>query len=356
MFISFVTHKQKYDYCADGPETVCWRSLGTLRVGEKLINFNQLRAFHEAAKTQNFSLAARSLHVTQPAVTAHIRALEQSLGVKLFRKRGRRVVLSDTGALLFRYSLEVFELEKKMEQAIMEVRQLERGLLKIGTSKTYARRLMPPLMTRFHAAFPKVRMVLDEGSSREMCRTVLELKNELAVVARMSDVKGLTFVPFRREKVSLYGAPGHALAGRTELSVAELEDQLVIMREEGSGIQRLVRDFFETRGVTPNVLIETGNIEFIKEMVERGDALSFLVESSVVEEVEQGLLVAIPLADEELTLDVTIAYVEDSDLSPAAAAFLEILLKEGAELEPEFETPNRVGPADTTRSRPIAAG
>jgi DNA-binding transcriptional LysR family regulator len=300
-----------------------------------MINFNQLRAFHEAAKTQNFSVAARNLHVTQPAVTSHVRALEESLGVKLFRKRGRRVVLSDTGALLFRYSHEVFELEKKMEQTIREVRRLERGLLKIGTSKTYARRLMPPLMTRFHASFPNVRMVLDEGSSRDMCRSVLELQNELAVVACMPEIGGLTFVPFRQEKIVLVAAVGHPLSRRPEISFGDLEDQLVIMREEGSGIQALVRACFEKRGIVPNVLIETGNIGFIKEMVERGDAVSFLVESSVTEEVEQGLLVPIPFSDEDLRLEVSIAYLENSELSPAAVAFLELLLKEGADLTEE---------------------
>lgn len=293
-----------------------------------MINFNQLRAFHEAARTQNFSVAARNLHVTQPAVTAHIRSLEDALGVKLFRKRGRRVVLTDTGALLVRYAHDVFEIEKKMEQTIQEVRQLERGLLKIGTTKTYARRLMPPLMARFHESFPKVRMVLDEGSSAQMCQSLLDLRNELAIVAQV-DVKGLRFVPFRKEKIVLFAATVHPLASRAGIRFRELDDQLVIMREEGSGIQAIVRRCFQDRGMTPNVLVETGNIEFIKEMVERGDAVSFLIESSVAEDVERGAIRAIPLLDEDLILEVSIAYLDDSELSPAAAAFLEILEQEG---------------------------
>jgi DNA-binding transcriptional LysR family regulator len=294
-----------------------------------MLNFNQLRAFHEAARTQNFSTAARNLHVTQPAVTAHIRALEESLGVKLFRKRGRRVVLSDTGAVLFRYAHEVFELEKTMEQAVEEVRTLERGLLRIGTSKTYAQRLMPPLMTRFHASFPRVRMVLDEGSSAEMCRSLLELRNELALIARLEDIRGVTFVPFRREKVMLFAAAGHPLAQRENVLFEELAEHLVIMREEGSGIEALIRRSFEGRGLTPNVLIETSNIEFIKEMVERGEAVSFLVESTISEEIARGSIRAIPIRDQDLTLDVTIAYLEGTELSPAAQAFLSLLLEEG---------------------------
>jgi DNA-binding transcriptional LysR family regulator len=295
------------------------------------MNFNQLRAFHEVAKTLSFSAAARNLHVSQPAVTAHVKALEDTLGVKLFRKRGRRVVVSETGALLFRHAHEVFELEKRMERTIEEVRHLERGLLKIGTTKTYARHLMPPLMTHFHATFPNVRMVLDEGSSQEMCRSLLDLRNELAVVARVGECRGITFVPFRREAVALFASATHPLTHRKGIRFRELAEQLVIMREEGSGIQDLVRRCFEKRGLVPNVLVETSNVEFIRDMVERGDAVSFLVRSAMAEDLERGGIKEIPVVDEDLALEVNIAYLDDPHLSPAAAAFLELLQQEGTD-------------------------
>lgn len=296
-----------------------------------MMNFNQLRAFHEVAKTLNFSAAARNLHVSQPAVTAHVRALEDTLGVKLFRKRGRRVVLSETGALLLRDTREVFELEKKMERTIDEVRHLERGMLKIGTTKTYARHLMPPLMTRFHSTFPNVRMILDEGSSLDMCRSLLELRNELAVVARVGECHGITFVPFRREEIAVFASATHPLTKRDGICFRELADQPVIMREEGSGIQDLILRCFESRDLAPNVLVETSNVEFIREMVERGDAVSFLVRSAMTEDLKRGGIREIPIIDEDLTLEVNIAYLDDPHLSPAAVAFLSILLGERAD-------------------------
>ncbi len=295
-----------------------------------MINFTRLRAFHEAAKTQNFSAAARSLRVSQPAVTAHVRALEESLGVKLFRKRGRRVVLTDTGALLYRYSQEVFELERQIERAMHEILVLERGTVKVGTTKTYAQWLMPQLVTRFHAAFPKVRMVLDEGSSLEIAQSLLELRNDLAVIAQLEDFEGLRFVPFRRERVVLCAAPAHPLAQGGPIEFGRLKDELVIMQEEGSGIEALVRRSFARRGLSPNVLVESSNVEFIKEMVERGDAVSFLVETMIAGEIEGGVITTVPIMDQALYLDVSIAYVDETELSPAAAAFLEMLLGEAA--------------------------
>ncbi|MDW7711069.1 MAG: LysR substrate-binding domain-containing protein [Deferrisomatales bacterium] len=294
-----------------------------------MLNFNQLRAFCEAARCQSFSQAARNLCVTQPAVTGQIRALEEALELRLFKKRGRRMVLSEVGALLFQQAREVFELEKRMERLVAEVRELKRGLLKIGTTKTYARYLMPGLISRFRSAYPQIKVILDEGSSLDVCRTLLELKNELAVVALTEELKGLTFLPFREEEVVLFAAPSHPLARRAKgVPFAALEGELVILKEEGSSTQALVRRLFEDRGLAPTVLLETSNLEFIKEMVEKGEGVSFLVRSAVVQELEEGRLQVIPVRDQEMTLPVYIAYREADELSPAARAFLVILEEE----------------------------
>lgn len=293
-----------------------------------MINFNQLRAFHEVARQQGFSAAARALCVTQPAVTSHVRGLEASLGVRLFKRRGRRMVLTEAGALLFLQAREVFELERVMERTVAEVRSLERGVLRVGTTKTYSHHLMPSLMTLFHAAHPGVRMVLDEGTSLDMCRSLLDLRNELAVVAKVEGVRGVIFVPFRTERVILVAAPTHPFAARGSVLFEELEGLPIITREEGSGVQALTRACFDERGMTPDVLVETGNVEFIKEMVEGGEALSFLVESAVAEDLAQGRLAAVRIEDQDLMLDVNIAYLEEDTLSPAAAAFLRLLLLE----------------------------
>jgi DNA-binding transcriptional LysR family regulator len=296
--------------------------------GGGVINFNQLRAFHEAARLQNFSAAARSLRVTQPAVTAHVRALETSLGVRLFRRRGRKMVLTEAGAILYRQAHEVFEIERAMERAVNEVRSLERGALTLGTTKTYARYLMPPVITRFHSRYPGVRVVLGEGSSLDMCRSLLDLRNELAVVARVEGVRGIRFTPFRQERIVLVAAPSHPLAERGSLEFEELGEWPIIMREEGSGIQAVTRACFDERGVVPHVLVETGNVEFIKEMVESGEAVSFLVEAAARAELEDGRLLALEIEDQDLTLDVNIAYLDEDSLSPAATAFLDLLMAE----------------------------
>lgn len=290
-----------------------------------MLNFNQVRVFYEAANSQSFSQAARNLCVTQPAVTGQIRALEEKLEIRLFKKRGRKMVLTEAGAILFNHAHEMFDLEKRMEHALSELRELKRGLLKIGTTKTYARYLMPSVITRFRAAHPEIKIILDEGSSFDVCRSLTELRNELAIVAFSGEVKGVTLIPFRREEIVLFGAPGHPMASSPEIRFSDLAGQLIIMKEEGSSTHAVVRRAFEKRSIVPNVLVETSNVGFIKEMVEKGEGLSFLVRSAISEELNRGAMKVIPIVDEELGLDVHIAHLGLDLLTPAAKAFLEIL-------------------------------
>ncbi|MHB8762764.1 MAG: LysR family transcriptional regulator [Deferrisomatales bacterium] len=311
-----------------------------------MINFNHLRFFHEAARCQNFSQAARNLCVTQPAVTGQIRALEEALELKLFKKKGRRMVLSEAGALLFQHAHEVFEVERRIERVMAEMRELKRGLLKVGTTKTYARYLMPGLLSRFHDRYPDVKIILDEGSSLEVCRSLTELRNELAVVAMVEEAKGIALRPFRQEEVVLFASPRHPLAQGPGIRLSELGGHLVIMKEDGSSTQALVRGLFDECGLTPNVLVETANVEFIKDMVERGEAVSFLVRSAVAREIEEGRVRVVPVLDRQMRLSVYIARLEEGDLSPSARAFLEILEEAGEEAEESRGAPRRSeGPA-----------
>jgi DNA-binding transcriptional LysR family regulator len=294
-----------------------------------MINLNQLRVFYEAGRCQNFSQAARALCVTQPAVTGQIRALEAALAIKLFKKRGRRMVLSEVGAVLFQHAHEIFALEKKMERVVAETRELKRGLLKIGTTKTYARYLMPTLITRFRTLYPDIKVVLDEGNSQDVCQSLLDLRNELAVVAVTEELKGLAYEPFREEELLLFAAPEHPFARRQEgIAFGELEGQLIIMKEEGSSTHTLVRQLFESRGLSPTVLVETSNMEFIKELVGKGEGVSFLVRSALEPELARGSVAEVPLQDGSLSLQVRIATLDGGDLSPAATAFLRILAEE----------------------------
>ena len=200
-----------------------------------MINLNQLRVFYEAARSGSFTSAARKLCITQPAVTAQIKTFEDQCNLKLFKKKGRSLYLSDEGSALYEYTRRIFEYEREVEDVIEEMRKLKRGILRLGTSKAYARYFMPFLISSFHEAFPHIKVYLDEGSSLDIIRSLVDLKNEVAVIAKVEEDPNVTFLPFKRDQLMLILAPTHSLAKRKSVSVEELVNDPMIMKEVGSG-------------------------------------------------------------------------------------------------------------------------
>jgi DNA-binding transcriptional LysR family regulator len=290
-----------------------------------VINLNQLRVFYHAAKHQNFTRASEDLHITQPGVTAQARLFEETCGLVLFKKRGRRVFLTDEGKILFEYAKKVFDTEGEMEDAIEDLRALKRGVLRLGTTKAYARYFMPVLITSYHQQYPNIRINLDEGSSRDMIQSLVEFRNEIAVIARAEDHPDVTFTPFSQEELVLIVPPGHPWTRRRAVRVEELAQEPIIMKDVGSGTRRVLNELFTRSGYEPNVLMETSNTEFIKDLVHRGEAVSFLIRESVAAELLAGRLASVLLEGAHLTLDVSIGHLRDQRLSPAAKAFLDIL-------------------------------
>jgi DNA-binding transcriptional LysR family regulator len=304
-----------------------------------MLNFNQLRTFYYAAKNLNFTVAASELFITQPAVTAQVKSFEEFCSLKLFKKKGRKLHLTDEGKALFDYAENIFKYEKEILNVIDDMKELKRGDLRLGTTKTYARYFMPFLISGFRKAYPHIKIHLDEGSSRDMIYSLVDLKNDVAVIARAEDHPDVSFFPFSREEMVIITSTDHPLATKKPVSFRQLVQEPFIMKEDGSGTQKLVEMLYARENCEPNVLMETSNTEFIKQLVMRGEGISFLVKEAVDAEIKEGKLTTIPLKGSKIFLDVSIAYLKDQNLSPAAEAFVDTLRK----LETEVLHPMGIG-------------
>ena len=292
-----------------------------------MLNFNQLRVFFYAAKNLNFTAAAKDLFITQPAVTAQVKAFEASCNLKLFKKRKRRVYLTGEGNALYAYAKKIFEFEKEIENAVEDMKELKRGNLRLGTTKTYARYFMPFIISSFHDAYPEIKIHLDEGSSLDMINSLLDFKNEVAIIAKAEDNPEVNFIPFSQEEMVVIFPVNHTLTKKREISFFDLVEEPIIMKEIGSGTRKLVNELFAQNNCIPNILMETSNTEFIKQLVQRGDGVSFLVKEAVTLELGEKKLALVSLKGNKIFLDVSIAYLKDQHLSKPAKAFVDILRK-----------------------------
>ena len=290
-----------------------------------MINLNHLRIFYCVAKNLSFTKAAKELFITQPAVTAQMKLFEEWCELKFFKKKGRGIRLTDEGKALYSYACRIFEYEKDIESAIDDLRQLKQGVLRIGTTKTYVRFLMPLLIQSFSKKYPMIRMCLDEGSSMDIIESLIKLRNEIAIITKVVDHPDITFIPFSEEELIPIFSPQHPLAEKTHVSVEELAMEPIIMREAGSGTRKFVTDLFEEHHCIPNIIMETVNSTFIKQLVAKGVGISFLVREAVLKELEQKILVTVPIEGKKVYLDASVAYLKNQPLSPSARAFLDAL-------------------------------
>jgi len=291
-----------------------------------MLNLNQFRVFYYAAKNLSFTAAAAELFISQPAVTAQIKSFEEYCSLKLFKKRGRRIYLTDEGRSLYDCAARIFKYEKEIENIIDDLRELKRGILSLGTSKAYARYFMPLMISTFRKNYPNIKIHLNEGSSLDMIFSLLDFKIEVAVIARTEEHPGLHFFPFSREEMVVIVSNDHHLRRKKAITFKDLAPEPFIMKEKGSGTRKLVDELFEAEQCTPEILMETSNTEFIKQLVQRGEGVSFVVREAVAAELKEKKLAAVPLKGPRVYLDVNIAYVKDQVLSPPARAFVDTLI------------------------------
>jgi DNA-binding transcriptional LysR family regulator len=286
------------------------------------MNLNQLKAFYTVIKAKSFSRAAEELCVTEPAVFIQVRSLERYIGFTLLDKFGKELRPTEIGKVLYDYGEKIFTLADEATKAIEELQDLKRGSLRLGVTQALAQYLMPLLIPGFQDRYPHVAVYMDGGSSRGLVEGILQHRYELAVVARVPYPERITFIPYTQDKILLVVSPHHSLAKKKKVSFEELAKEPVILTDAKSAVKFSVWKEFEKRGLQPAAIIEAGNIEFIKQWVEKGKGYSFLASVCVREEIKRGALLAIPLEEDDFAMDIDIIHLKGKTLSPTASKFL----------------------------------
>jgi DNA-binding transcriptional LysR family regulator len=303
---------------------------------QAMINLNQFRAFYYVAKYSSYTVAAETLCISQPAVTAQIKLFERFYDMTLFRRQGREIRLTHAGKILFEKAERLFSIEDEVESTLAEIKELNQGLLEIGCTKAYANHIMPSIISVFHRAYPNIKIILEEGSSMAMINSLRDFKNEVIVVAQM-DVNDsrIQFVPFSQEEIVVILSAGHPLTRKKEMEFSDIAKEPIILKGTGSGTRQKVMDLYEKQGVIPNVFMESNNTEFIIDLVERGEGISFLVKPSVEHKIKTKKIAVRRLKGIRLFLDVSLGFSKNTPLSPAATAFYEVVKRSFLEESPQ---------------------
>jgi LysR family transcriptional regulator, low CO2-responsive transcriptional regulator len=290
-----------------------------------MINLHHLRIFYSVAKRMSYTKAAGDLFISQPAVTNQIRAFEEQLGFKLFEGKPHKVLLTEGGKFLYEYARRLSDLETEIENAVNNFKGLRAGVVSLGTSRTYSHTFLHLLISHFHMFYPNIIVKVDEAGSMDIIQRLLDFQNELAICVKVEDNQDICFIPFCREELLVALPAGHQLSGEKSISIRSLADEKIILRGKGSASRYLVNQLFEKSGMSLQIHTEANNTELIKNMVQKGEGISFLSRIAMSREIDEGKLAALSLEEDQINLDINIAYLKNHVLSNPAAVFLKVL-------------------------------
>ena len=284
-------------------------------------SLNSLLVFHEVAKHKSFSNAAEELFISQPAVTKHIKNLELKVGMGLIQRGKGKFALTETGKILFKYTHKISSHLMEIENVLGIFQKDHHGLLKIGTTESYSKCLMPKLLSGFQDAHPYFKIVLKVGNSEEIEKSLLDYENDLGLIAVAKASSKFELVPFLKEELVLIVPPSHPLSKKKAVSLEMIEEFPFIIRAKGSMTRRILFHAFKKFDIHPSLLIEAGSSEFIKQWVSEGKGVSVVVKRLGEDDEERGMIKMIPLL-EKLYLEVAVLYLKEERVNPVIKAFV----------------------------------
>lgn len=277
-----------------------------------------LKAFDATARAGSMTAAARALGLQQPTLSAHIQRLEQAHGVELFRRRGRRLELTDFGRSLLEHTRRVFSAEEDAHALLLAAQNRHAGRLVIHAIGPYN---LVPILRVFSQRHPRVSLVVRVGDSRTIASRILDHQGDVGVVLNPVDDPALACVEHRRQPLVVFAAAGHPLARRAALHMADLHEQRFVIREEGSTTRKVFEDAMRRRGLRFQVAVEMGSREAVREAVAQGMGLGVVAGPAYVADAR---LVRLPVLDSDMATHVHLVCRHERRPSPLVSAFFEI--------------------------------
>ena len=280
-----------------------------------------LRAFVEIAETGSFSIAAQHLHLTQPAISKRIAALEQTFGARLFDRIGRRVNLTEAGqALLPRARRILAELDDS-RRALSNLSGHVGGTLRLGTSHHIGLHRLPPGLRAFVSRYPEVELDLHFMDSEAACHAVETGHLELAIVTLPLEARpNLEVIPIWDDPLAVVCGPEHPLAQQRRVQLADLADYPAILPASSTYTRQIAEQAFSELGLTLRSSLSTNYLETIKMLVSVGLGWSLLPQTMV-----DAQLRALPVHGLKLQRTLGAVHHRERTLSNAARVMIEVL-------------------------------
>jgi DNA-binding transcriptional LysR family regulator len=291
----------------------------------------QLRIFEAAARHLHFGRAAAELHLSQPAVSIQLRQLETDVQLPLFEQMGRRMHLTRAGTELAGHARAILARLREADDAIDGLKGVSAGELHIASTTT-AVYFVPRLLAAFRRDRPKLRVRLTVKNRELVVRDLVDNTVDLVVMGAAPPGLDTVSVAFAKNPIAVVAARDHPLAHKRRVRLEQLAEDTFLIREPGSGTRSAMERAFSAYKFRPRETVEMGSNETIKQAVMVGMGVSFLSLHTTALELATRQLAELKVDGMPVMRDWCVIHRERKRLSPAAAAFKNYLVAQGAEL------------------------
>lgn len=267
----------------------------------------------EVCETGNFTRAAEHLSLTQPAVSQHIRALEQDLGVRIFDRANNALRPTHEGEIIVKYAKRMMALYHNLQAELAsEKRQI--ASLTVGITHTAESNAIAEALARYVQRNENVTIKVVTGSAEKLCNMLRNYELDLAVLDGKKPDPAFCYLMLDTDSLALIVSPAHRLAGKKSATVDELLQEKLILRLPKSSTRQLFTSALECRGMSLrqfNVVLEMDNIATIKDLVRRDFGVSVLARSACMDEMSKHKLAALPIENLPMEMETNLVYLPD---------------------------------------------
>jgi len=313
------------------------------------VTIRQLQIFCAVTRHMSFARASEELHLSQPAVSMQVKQLEESLGLGLLDRFGKRLALTEAGVRFHEHAARIIGELHDAEETVNQLKGLHSGRITVGMVST-AKYFVPKMLARFTAQHPNLDLRIITGNRGTLHGYLHRNEIDLAVMGRPPHGLDMVTEAFAQHPYVFIAPVEHHCAGADSIDLFELRGETVLLREPDSGTRALTDEYFEKTLFRPKRLIEMDSNEMIKQSVIAGMGVALISLHTLALELRHGVLAILNVQGTPLMRTWHVAHLSDKRLSPASRALRDYIMEHGAEfLRSEFGSMPRRRKAKSTR-------
>ncbi|PSH02838.1 MAG: LysR family transcriptional regulator [Acidobacteria bacterium] len=271
----------------------------------------RLKVFRAVCEHSSFRRAAEELHLTQPAVTQQIKALEDELSTRLIDRTGGRVLLTPAGRLLRKRATELAELAALTQEELASLNGEHSGLLRAAASTSIAQYVLPRMLGRFKHAHPKVKLQIRSGNTEQVVAWLIDGQIAIGLIEGPALRKDVRVEPFMQDELVLLYPANHPWKDREAITVQDLKDAPFLLRERGSGTRRVLESALEKAGLKMKdleVVMELDSSEAIISSVEAGLGIGFVTRAAILPRLPLGKIATAKIEGLRISRNFSLVY------------------------------------------------